>query len=84
MYDLVCQALEMDGMPPPMDITAKSWVVSNLDYIYIEAKKLSGALKKLRIPNALELPKTKQVKTQPKRDVSSNSFLNNSSINLLI
>jgi len=77
VYDLVCEALEMDGMPPPMDITAKSWVMSNLDYIYIEAKKLSSTFKKLRIPHALELPKTKQVKakTQLKQDVSSNSFL---------
>ena len=54
VYDLVCEALEMDGMPPPMDITAKSWVMSNLDYIYIEAKKLSSTFKKLRIPHALE------------------------------
>jgi hypothetical protein len=76
VYDLVCEALEMDGMPLPMDITAKSWVMSNLDYVYIEAKKVSGAFKKLRIPHALELPDTKQVEAKRKQDVSSNSFLN--------
>jgi len=76
VYDLVCEALEMDGMPLPMDITAKSWVMSNLDYIYIEAKKGSAAFKKLRIPHTFELPKTKQVGEKRKQDVSSNSFLN--------
>ena len=80
IFDLVCQALEMDGMPLPMDITARSWVKSNMDYIVIEAKKVSAKLKKMEVPDPSSLPKPKQVGSyaenkKKKTSVASDSFL---------
>ena len=39
LYEAVCLALEVDGMPCPMDIELNSWVRSHLEFIYDEAKK---------------------------------------------
>jgi hypothetical protein len=33
LYDLVCMALEVDGMPMPMNITSPVWVKENIDHI---------------------------------------------------
>jgi 5-methylcytosine-specific restriction endonuclease McrA len=33
LYDLVCMALEVDGMPMPMNMTSKQWVAENVDHI---------------------------------------------------
>ena len=74
VYDLVCMALEVDGMPLPMDITAKSWVKSNLDYIYVEAKKL-GVVKRLSLPAKLPSPRQIGNAKKQSKGVSSNAFL---------
>ena len=33
LYDLVCQALEVDGLPMPMNFKSTAWVKENLDHI---------------------------------------------------
>lgn len=33
LYDLLCMALEMDGIPLPMNMGSKQWVAANLDHI---------------------------------------------------
>jgi 5-methylcytosine-specific restriction endonuclease McrA len=33
LYDLVCMALEVDGMPLPLDISSKQWVEQNIEHI---------------------------------------------------
>jgi hypothetical protein len=33
LYDLVCMALEVDGMPMPMNFTSSVWVKENIDHI---------------------------------------------------
>jgi hypothetical protein len=33
LYDLVCMALELDGMPMPMNFTSSVWVKENIDHI---------------------------------------------------
>lgn len=33
LYELVCMALEVDGMPQPMNISARRWAAENVDHI---------------------------------------------------
>lgn len=33
LYELVCMALEIDGMPQPMNISARRWAAENADHI---------------------------------------------------
>ena len=33
LYDLVCMALEVDGMPMPMNFSSPAWVKENIDHI---------------------------------------------------
>lgn len=65
LYDRACQALEIDGMPMPMDATQKSWVRSKLDFIYEEVQKSHPQnFKKLVVPNVLSVRIT-QIKKKP-------------------
>jgi HNH endonuclease len=56
LYDRACMALEIDGMPCPMDVSKKSWARSKLDHIYSEVKKSHpGQFKNLVVPNVVSL-----------------------------
>ena len=56
LYERACRALEIDGMPMPMDVSLKSWVRSKLDHIYEEVKKTHPQnFKKLVIPNVVSV-----------------------------
>jgi len=72
LYDLVCMALEMDGMPQPMNISARRWVAQNADHIVgtnrFEKIKPSGQ----QAPNP---PAVKRPKTRKQSYVSSDAFL---------
>ena len=74
--DLVCMALEVDGMPRPMYMTSNEWVKLNLDQI-VSKNKLE--LIKSCASQAVEA-KVKKVRQRKPRfslglDVTSNSFL---------
>jgi len=51
LYDLVCMALEVDGMPMPMNITSSVWVKENIDHIIgrnkFEKLKSCSAVRKM-------------------------------------
>ena len=74
LYDRACMALEVDGMPMPMDATKKSWVRSKLDHIYSEVKKSHpGQFKNLVVPDVTRLRITQIGDTA--RSKSKNSFV---------
>ena len=55
LYDLVCMALELDGMPMPMNMTSKKWVQENVDHIiganeFEKLKSCSSQAKKINKP----------------------------------
>jgi 5-methylcytosine-specific restriction endonuclease McrA len=77
LYDRACRALEVDGMPLPMDVAPKSWVRSKLDFIYEEVKKSHPQnFKKLAVPNVLSVCIAQINTAKPKRTfVSTDAFL---------
>jgi hypothetical protein len=69
LYDLVCMALEVDGMPMPMNFTSSVWVKENIDHIIGRNK-----FEKLKSCSVVR----KMPAKKPKRSnvyVSSNAFL---------
>lgn len=69
LYDLVCMALEVDGMPMPMNITSSVWVKENIDHIIGRNK-----FEKLKSCSAVR----KMTAKRPKRSdvyVASDAFL---------
>lgn len=71
LYDLVCMALEVDGLPMPMNIRPTVWVKENLDHILGKNKieKLPGCSSKKSIK-----PKT-VLRPNAVPSVASNAFL---------
>lgn len=69
LYDLVCMALEVDGMPMPMNFTSSVWVKENIDHIIGRNK-----FEKLKSCSVVK----KMPAKKPKRSnvyVSSDAFL---------
>jgi len=74
LYAAVCLALELDGMPCPMDIEPNSWVRSNLDFIYDEAKKAYPYQYSECFPPTIILKeKLQQIGIKPKTVLRSNA-----------
>lgn len=73
LYELVCMALELDGMPMPMNMSARRWTEENVDHIMGRNKfeKLKSCSQQ-----AVKKPKRSK-KSVPKNDlfVSSDEFL---------
>lgn len=67
LYDLVCMALELDGMPVPMNITSSAWVKENIDHIVGD--------KKIRAVRAAKIKKKPVVFNQSDSFIISNDFL---------
>lgn len=71
LYELVCLALEIDGMPKPMNISERRWVLDNVDHIMGRNK-----LEKLKSCKQQVIQKPKKIRTK-KKDlfVASDEFL---------
>ena len=80
LYELVCIALEMDGMPVPMYMTCKQWVKENIDHIVgtNESEKIkSCAVQRTqkKTYRSFKSRKPNKVRTPEGIDVTSGSFL---------
>lgn len=74
LYDLVCMALEVDGMPLPMDMTSRQWVKLNLDHIV--GKNKTEKIKSCSVQSAKSKPpRLDRPKTVAGVDVASDAFL---------
>ena len=73
LYDLVCMALEVDGMPQPMNISSRRWAAENADHIMGANKfeKLKPCSQQTSKPAAV----TKRATTKTQSYVSSDAFL---------
>ena len=62
LYDLVCMALEVDGMPLPMDMSSRQWVKLNVDHIV--GKNRTEKIKSCAVQSVAVKPKpaTKSIK----------------------
>jgi 5-methylcytosine-specific restriction endonuclease McrA len=74
LYDLVCMALEVDGMPLPMDMSSRQWVKLNVDHIV--GKNRTEKIKSCAVQSVAVKPKpaTKSIKAGGV-DVASDAFL---------
>jgi len=70
--DLVCMALEVDGMPMPMNIASRQWVRLNLDHIV--GKNITEKIKNCKVQSAKPKIPRKPV-TAIGIDVSTTAFL---------
>jgi len=74
--DLVCMALEVDGMPLPMDMSSRQWVRLNVDHII--GKNKIEKIKSCSVQSAAAKPKPARA-ARPSRvsgiDVTTDAFL---------
>ena len=72
--DLVCMALEVDGMPLPMDIPSRQWVRLNIDHII--GRNKTEKIKSCTVQSAAAKPKpsTKSIRAGGV-DVTTDAFL---------
>jgi len=80
LYDLVCLALEVDGMPMPMNMTSKQWVKESIDHIigtnqFEKIKSCPAKTAPKKIYRTQKTRKPNKVKTIDGVDVASSSFL---------
>lgn len=70
LYELVCMALEIDGMPQPMNIGARQWAAENADHIM-------GRTQFEKLKSCIQSSKKSQRIPKPKKDlfVASDEFL---------
>ena len=74
--DLICMALEVDGMPAPMSMSSRQWVKANIDHI-VGANK-SENIKSCSVQSAASKPKPTRLdkpKTVRGVNVASDAFL---------
>jgi 5-methylcytosine-specific restriction endonuclease McrA len=74
LYDLVCMALEVDGMPLPMGMSSRQWVKLNVDHIV--GKNRTEKIKSCAVQSVVVKPKpeTKSIRAGGV-DVASDAFL---------
>lgn len=72
LYDLVCMALEVDGMPLPMDLSSGQWVKMHLEHIVGKNKK--EKIKSCTAQSAAAKPAAKSIRAGGV-DVTTDAFL---------
>lgn len=70
LYDLVCMALEIDGMPKPMNISSRRWAFENADHIMGRNK-----FEKLKSCSQQDQKKTKSHRSTKKQTSKEDSFI---------
>jgi 5-methylcytosine-specific restriction endonuclease McrA len=78
LYELVCMALEIDGMPQPMNISARRWAAENADHIMgrNQFEKLKSCSQKAAKKPRAERKRTAKGISFSGVDVTSKEFLN--------
>lgn len=75
LYELVCLALEVDGMPMPMNMSIKKWVQENIDHIV--GTNEFARLKSCRTQAKKSKPKKTYVRKRPPITSANKTFVGN-------